>query len=110
MMMLPEAKDIRSLDIDESAETFLCIFLAIVRKYPQNRILLFAWIFCAYELARPFIATRCRAGFHTRRLGLMSSHNAAERLWWPLEGLGTATISHPVPLLLHCRTSTKLRF
>jgi hypothetical protein len=51
MMMLPEAKDIRSLDIDESAETFLCIFLAIVRKYPQNRILLFAWIFCAYELA-----------------------------------------------------------
>jgi len=50
MMMLPEAKDIRALYISESAETFLCTFLAIVRKYPQNRILLFAWIFCAYEL------------------------------------------------------------
>ena len=39
------------------------------------------------------IATRCRASFHTRRLGLMSSHNAAERFWRPLEGLRTATIS-----------------
>jgi hypothetical protein len=25
-------------------------------------------------------------------LGLMDSPNAAERLWWPLEGLRTATI------------------
>jgi hypothetical protein len=50
MMVLPEAKDIQALEIDESTEVFLCTFLAIVRKYPQNRILLFAWIFCAYEL------------------------------------------------------------
>jgi hypothetical protein len=28
---------------------------------------------------------------------LMSSHNAAESLWWPLEGLRTATISRLEP-------------
>ncbi len=50
MMILPEAKDVQVLDSDESAKGFLCSFLAIVRKYSQNRILLFAWIFCAYEL------------------------------------------------------------
>ena len=42
----------------------------------------------------PYILWLCRGGFHTRRLGLMSSHNAAESLWWPLEGLGIASISH----------------
>ena len=50
MMILPEAKDIQALGIDESAKEFLCSFLAIIRKYSQNRILLFAWIFCAYDI------------------------------------------------------------
>ena len=49
MMISPEVEDLRRLDIDERTKEFLCCFLAIVRKYPHNRILLFAWIFCAYE-------------------------------------------------------------
>ena len=59
MMILPEAKDIQTLDVDKSAKEFLCFFLAIVRKYPQNRMLLFAWIFCAYELG---VSTRLLGG------------------------------------------------
>ena len=56
MMISPEVKDLRRLDIDERTKKFLCCFLAIVRKYPHNRILLFAWIFCAYEFG---VSTRC---------------------------------------------------
>jgi hypothetical protein len=47
-----------------------------------------------------YMATRCRASFHTRRLGLMDWPNAADRFLWPLEGLGTATISPKLCQLL----------
>ena len=89
MMILPEAKDIQTLDVDKSAKEFLCFFLAIVRKYPQNRMLLFAWIFCAYEL-----------GVSTRLLGFTITH---KWLGWLAGGTGATYQQYRSSAASHAR-------
>jgi len=49
-MVLPEITDIGRLDIPEEGKQFLVFFRRFVERYPHNRVLLFAFIFCAYEL------------------------------------------------------------
>jgi ribosomal protein L32 len=47
-MVMPTVAGLETLT--EEDKQFLADFADIVHKYPQNRTLLFAWIFCAYEL------------------------------------------------------------
>lgn len=57
-IVMPSIKEVQTFPIDEKGNAFLKEFLVIVQKYPHNRMLLFAWIFCAYEL-----------GFSSEQLG-----------------------------------------
>jgi hypothetical protein len=51
-MIVPgtETIEVATSTLPEPSRVFLIQFLQIVREYPRNRMLLFAWIFCAYEL------------------------------------------------------------
>jgi hypothetical protein len=49
-MTLPSLTVIESLALPETERQFLSFFAGIVQQYPHNRMLLFAWIFCAYVL------------------------------------------------------------
>ncbi|MCP4451832.1 MAG: hypothetical protein GY809_10250 [Planctomycetes bacterium] len=49
-MTLPSLTVIESLALPETERQFLSFFARIVQQYPHNRMLLFAWIFCAYVL------------------------------------------------------------
>ena len=55
---MPSVKEVQKFPIEENSNSFLQEFLGIVQKYPNNRMLLFAWIFCANEL-----------GFSSEQLG-----------------------------------------
>ena len=50
MMTLPSLAVIERLELPETEYQFLSYFAGIVSQYPHNRMLLFAWIFCAYVL------------------------------------------------------------
>ena len=50
MMTLPSLAVIERLELPETEHQFLSYFAGIVSQYPHNRMLLFAWIFCAYVL------------------------------------------------------------
>lgn len=49
-MTLPSLTVIESLALPETERQYLSFFAGIVQQYPHNRMLLFAWIFCAYVL------------------------------------------------------------
>jgi len=49
-IVLPDTTDIEALDIPEEDRQFLVFFWRFIERYPHNRILLFAFIFCAHEL------------------------------------------------------------
>jgi len=49
-MTLPSLTVIENLALPEAEGQFLSFFAGIVQQYPHNRMLLFAWIFCAYVL------------------------------------------------------------
>jgi hypothetical protein len=48
-MTLPSLAAIERLELSEMEHQFLNYFAGIVYQYPHNRMLLFAWIFCAYR-------------------------------------------------------------
>jgi hypothetical protein len=50
MMTLPSLASLERLELPEKERQFLSFFAGIVYQYPHNRMLLFAWIFCAYVL------------------------------------------------------------
>jgi hypothetical protein len=50
MMTFPSLTVIESLELPEPERQFLSFFARIVQQYSHNRMLLFAWIFCAYVL------------------------------------------------------------
>ena len=49
-MTLPSLTVIEKLKLPETERQFLSVFAGIVQQYPRNRMLLYAWIFCAYVL------------------------------------------------------------
>jgi hypothetical protein len=49
-MVIPNAAAMETLDLAEESKQFLIFFRRFVEKYPHNRMLLFAFIFCAHEL------------------------------------------------------------
>ena len=49
-MTLPSLTVIETLNLPETERQFLSVFAGIVQQYPRNRMLLYAWIFCAYVL------------------------------------------------------------
>ena len=50
MMTFPSPVVIEQLDLPETERQFLGFFARIVEQYPHNRMLLYAWIFCAYQV------------------------------------------------------------
>jgi hypothetical protein len=56
MMTLPSLTVIERLALPETERQFLRFFAGLVQQYPRNRMLLFAWIFCAYELGASSLA------------------------------------------------------
>lgn len=56
MMTFPSLTVIESLALPKTEREFLSFFAGIVQQYPRNRMLLFAWIFCAYVLGASSLA------------------------------------------------------
>lgn len=50
MMALPCPSGFDALPLTDEARQFLSFFAEIIRQHPRNRMLLYAWIFCAHFL------------------------------------------------------------
>lgn len=68
MMTLPSLTVIESLELPEPEHQFLSFFASLVQQYPRNRMLLFAWIFCAYVLGASSAALGDRLGCTDRNI------------------------------------------
>ncbi|MCX7681040.1 MAG: hypothetical protein N2508_03575 [Anaerolineae bacterium] len=68
MMTMPCPTSLDALSISDEARQFLSFFAGIVRQHPRNRILLYAWIFCAHLLGVSSGELGCLMGCSDRNI------------------------------------------